>query len=122
MQPATLKRGRASSAVRALGYALLLSARPALFIAVLVFGWLFSGWPETWREVLRPPSVPEADAAAPAGQWWSMSYPFREKITAAGQAKNNLLTYDGVHMKTEGNEVMATGVLKAFGLNDAERG
>src|SRR5438552_13221548 len=87
MQPATLKRGRASSAVRALGYALLLSARPALFIAVLVFGWLFSGWPETWREVLRPPSVPEADAAAPAGQWWSMSYPFREKITVtAGTA------------------------------------
>src|SRR5436309_684242 len=87
MQPATLKRGRGSSAVRALGYAILLSARPALFIAVLVFGWLFSGWPETWREVLRPPSVPEADAAAPAGQWWSMSYPFREKITVtAGTA------------------------------------
>src|SRR5437667_7571975 len=87
MQPATLKRGRGFSAVRALGYALLLSARPALFIAVLVFGWLFSGWPEPWREVLRPPSVPEADAAAPAGQWWSMSYPFREKITVtAGTA------------------------------------
>src|SRR2546426_555812 len=87
MQPATLKRGRGFSAVRALGYAILLSARPALFIAVLVFGWLFSGWPETWREVLRPPSVPEADAAAPAGQWWSMSYPFREKITVtAGTA------------------------------------
>src|SRR5437870_3924489 len=87
MQPATLKRGRGFSAVRALGYAILLSARPALFIAVLVFGWLFSGWPETWREVLRPPGVPEADAAAPAGQWWSMSYPFREKITVtAGTA------------------------------------
>src|SRR5712691_2263300 len=87
MQPATLKRGRGSSAVRALGYAILLSARPALFIAVLAFGWLFSGWPETWREVLRPPSVPEADAAAPAGQWWSLSYPFSEKITVtAGTA------------------------------------
>jgi len=87
VQPTTLKRGRGFSAVRALGYAILLSARPALFIAVLVFGWLFSGWPETWREVLRPPSVPEADAAAPAGQWWSMSYPFREKITVtAGTA------------------------------------
>src|SRR5712691_9620125 len=81
MQPATLKRGRGSSAVRALGYAILLSARPALFIAVLAFGWLFSSWPETWREVLRPPSVPEAHAAAPAGQWWSTSYRFREKIT-----------------------------------------
>src|SRR5437016_6372954 len=87
MQPATLKRGRGSSAVRALGCAILLSARPALFIAVLVFGWLFSGWPETWREVLRPLSVPEADAAAPAGQWWSLSYPFSEKITVtAGTA------------------------------------
>src|SRR5947208_828550 len=87
MQPATLKRGRGFSAGRSVGYAILCSGRPALCMAVLVFGWLFSGWPETWREVLRPPSVREADAAAPAGQWWSMSYPFREKITVtAGTA------------------------------------
>src|SRR3989442_9462843 len=88
MQPAPLKRGRGSSAVRALGCAILLSARPALFIAVLVFGWLFSGWPETWREVLRPLSVPGADAAAPAAPWWSLSCPLPENnpVTAGAAA------------------------------------
>ena len=45
---------------------------------------------------------------------------FQEKIKAANQPNKNTLTYDGVHMKAEGNKVMATGVLKAFGLNDAE--
>ena len=31
-----------------------------------------------------------------------------------------MLTVDGVHMNTEGNKVMATGILKAFGLNASE--
>jgi len=31
--------------------------------------------------------------------------------------QGNLLTSDGVHMNPEGNRLMATGVLKAFGLN-----
>lgn len=31
--------------------------------------------------------------------------------------KGNLLTADGVHMNPAGNQMMATGVLKAFGLN-----
>lgn len=31
--------------------------------------------------------------------------------------KGNLLTSDGVHMNPEGNRMMATGVLKAFGLS-----
>ncbi len=31
-----------------------------------------------------------------------------------------MLTTDGVHMNTDGNKLMAIGVLKALGLNDAE--
>jgi len=34
--------------------------------------------------------------------------------------KGNLLTVDGVHMNQAGNFMMAKGVLKAFGLNDAQ--
>ncbi len=36
--------------------------------------------------------------------------------------KGNYLTVDGVHMALAGNLMMATGVLKGFGLNDAEIG
>ena len=35
-------------------------------------------------------------------------------------AKGNYLTADGVHMAAAGNQMMATGVLKGFGLNAAE--
>ena len=45
---------------------------------------------------------------------------FQERIKAANQPNAKLLTSDGVHMNSEGNRVMALGVLKAFGLNDAE--
>lgn len=34
--------------------------------------------------------------------------------------KGNLLTTDGVHMNSAGNEMMATGVLVALGMNDAQ--
>lgn len=40
----------------------------------------------------------------------------REK---AGQKRGNLLTSDGVHMNPRGNMMMAAGVLRALGLNDA---
>lgn len=36
---------------------------------------------------------------------------------AGGEKKGNLLTTDGVHMNPAGNEMMATGVLKGFGLS-----
>jgi len=36
------------------------------------------------------------------------------------QPDGNYLTVDGVHMNPLGNEMMAFGVLKAFGLNDAQ--
>jgi len=43
---------------------------------------------------------------------------FREKIKAANQPKKNVFTTDGVHMNTEGNKLMAIGVLRTMGLDD----
>ena len=37
-----------------------------------------------------------------------------------GKAPGNFLTVDGVHMNPLGNEMMAIGVLRAFGLDDAQ--
>ncbi len=39
----------------------------------------------------------------------------------ASPRKGNLLTTDGVHMNPLGNQMMAAGILKAFGLNEAQR-
>jgi len=39
---------------------------------------------------------------------------------ASGTKHGNLLTADGVHMNTAGNKMMASGVLKAFGLTDEQ--
>jgi lysophospholipase L1-like esterase len=42
-------------------------------------------------------------------------------IAKAGpEKKGNLLTSDGVHMNPAGNEMMAVGVLKAFGLSEEQ--
>jgi lysophospholipase L1-like esterase len=45
---------------------------------------------------------------------------FQERIKAANQPGKNAFTIDGVHMNTEGNKIMATGVLKAFGFDAAQ--
>jgi lysophospholipase L1-like esterase len=45
---------------------------------------------------------------------------FQEKIKAANQPGKKVFTVDGVHMNTEGNKIMATGVLQAFGLDAAQ--
>lgn len=45
---------------------------------------------------------------------------FQERIKQLNSPSKNMLTTDGVHMNTEGNKLMATGVLKALGLNEAE--
>lgn len=42
---------------------------------------------------------------------------FHEAIKAANQPGTNVFTYDGVHMNTQGDNLMAIGVLRAFGLN-----
>jgi hypothetical protein len=38
----------------------------------------------------------------------------------AASRKGNLLTVDGVHMNPLGNQMMANGILKGFGLSDAQ--
>ncbi len=45
---------------------------------------------------------------------------FAERITAENKPGQRVLTVDGVHMNPEGNKLMAIGVLKAFGLDDAQ--
>jgi lysophospholipase L1-like esterase len=45
---------------------------------------------------------------------------FQERIRKEDKPGTKTLTSDGVHMNSAGNELMAEGVLKAFGLNDAE--
>lgn len=44
---------------------------------------------------------------------------FHERIKAENQPDKKVLTSDGVHMNGEGNKLMATGVLRAMGLDDA---
>ena len=45
---------------------------------------------------------------------------FQERIKAENQPDKKVLTGDGVHMNTEGNKLMAVGVLKALGLDAAQ--
>lgn len=45
---------------------------------------------------------------------------FQERIKVENQPEKKVLTGDGVHMNTEGNKLMATGVLKALGLDAAQ--
>jgi hypothetical protein len=45
---------------------------------------------------------------------------FQEKIKEANQPGKKVFTADGVHMNVEGNKIMATGVLQAFGLDAAQ--
>lgn len=45
---------------------------------------------------------------------------FQDEIKKANKPGQKVLTGDGVHMNPAGNRVMATGVLKALGLNDVE--
>ncbi len=62
------------------------------------------------RQLAKEKKVPMADLYAM----------FEERIKAENKPKVKVLTSDGVHMNAEGNKLMAIGVLKAFGLNDAE--
>lgn len=62
------------------------------------------------RQLAKEKGVPMADLFAM----------FEERIKAENKPNVKVLTSDGVHMNAEGNKLMAVGVLKAFGLNDAE--
>jgi len=59
------------------------------------------------RQLAREKGLPLADLNAI----------FQEKIKVANQPGKNVFTMDGVHMNTEGNKVMAIGVLQAVGLD-----
>lgn len=62
------------------------------------------------RQLAKEKKVPMADLYAM----------FEERIKAENKPNVKVLTSDGVHMNAEGNKLMAIGVLKALGLNEAE--
>ncbi len=62
------------------------------------------------RQLAKEKKVPLADLFAM----------FEERIKAENKPNVKVLTSDGVHMNGEGNKLMAIGVLKALGLNEAE--
>lgn len=43
-----------------------------------------------------------------------------KELVGKGRAPGNLLTVDGVHMNPSGNMIMASGILRAFGLDQAQ--
>ncbi len=45
---------------------------------------------------------------------------FQERIKAENKPGKNTITGDGVHMNAEGDKIMARGILKAFGLDEAQ--
>ena len=49
-----------------------------------------------------------------------LSEMFWAELKVKGEPGKNVLTTDGVHMNAEGNKLMARGVLKALGANEAE--
>jgi len=61
------------------------------------------------RDLAKEKKLPVADLNAM----------FQERIKAANTPDKKVLTSDGVHMNGTGNEVMAEGVLRAFGVNNA---
>lgn len=67
---------------------------------------------EFLRELAKEKKVPLADLNAM----------FHEAIKAANKPGTNVLTSDGVHMNAEGDQLMANGVLQAFGLSTEQIG
>ena len=49
-----------------------------------------------------------------------LSADFWAELKTKGVPGKNVFTTDGVHMNTEGNKIMARGVLKALGANEAQ--
>lgn len=62
---------------------------------------------EFLRNLAKEKNIPLADLNAM----------FHDAIKVANKPGTNVLTGDGVHMNAEGDQLMATGVLQAFGLN-----
>ncbi len=71
---------------------------------------LLAPYNDVLRKLAKEKKVPMADLYAM----------FEGRIKAENKPNVKVLTSDGVHMNAEGNKLMAVGVLKAFGLNEAE--
>lgn len=69
-----------------------------------------AGYNDFLRQLAKDKKLPLAD----------LNGMFQERIKAENKPDQKILTADGVHMNDEGNRVMARGVLKAFGLDDAQ--
>ena len=65
---------------------------------------------EFLRELAKERHLPLADLNAD----------FQARLKAEGQPGKNVFTGDGVHMRPAGDRIMATGILKAFGFDDAQ--
>lgn len=62
------------------------------------------------RQLAKEKNIPLAD----------LNTQFQDRLKHENKPQAKILTSDGVHMNTEGNKLMAIGVLKAFGLTEAE--
>ncbi|MEO8351925.1 MAG: SGNH/GDSL hydrolase family protein [Chthoniobacteraceae bacterium] len=69
-----------------------------------------AGYNDFLRELAKEKKLPLAD----------LNTLFQERIKAENKPGQKVLTGDGVHMNNEGDQLMAIGVLQAFGLNEAE--
>ena len=65
------------------------------------------------RELAREKKLPLADLNAD-------EQAELERMAAEKPVKGNVLTMDGVHPNALGNEMMATGILRTFGLSDVQ--
>ncbi|HET6252273.1 MAG TPA: GDSL-type esterase/lipase family protein [Tepidisphaeraceae bacterium] len=68
------------------------------------------GYNDFLRELAKERKYPLADLNAD----------MQAELKAAPEHKGNYLTVDGVHMNALGNKMMASGILKAFGLNEEQ--
>jgi lysophospholipase L1-like esterase len=71
-----------------------------------------AGYNDFLRQLATERHLPLADLNA------AMQAELAQKKAALPNLRGNLLTVDGVHMNGLGNEMMAGGVLKAFGCSD----
>ncbi|HZK79421.1 MAG TPA: GDSL-type esterase/lipase family protein [Humisphaera sp.] len=69
-----------------------------------------AGYNEFLRELAKEKKLPVGD----------LNEEMQATLKAAPAHKGNYLTVDGVHMNARGNVMMATGVLKGFGLDEAQ--
>ncbi len=70
-----------------------------LLIYLLIFGWIFSGWPMLWQNPPIPPRIQQAKAAVPAGI--IVAWPYASSTIPAGWYRDD--TLDGYFLKSVPN-------------------